>query len=172
MCVLLKIVSIISFFYLANLTSLYLKQWHFFKKKKSHTFASVQHHNFQFQVLKLHLAALHWNSQYDFQRDVDARRGRLFFFFPPMAAKVLFSHGQITNLNSIKHNMLSVTQDISESWEVPTNKQKLMWLQKRPWRTISRMETFLKSMSSRLQEVTDCKDFHQTYIKNYISLSK
>lgn len=143
-----------------------------FLKKKSHTFASVQHHNFQFQVLKLHLAALHWNSQYDFQRDVDARRGRLFFFFPPMAAKVLFSHGQITNLNSIKHNMLSVTQDISESWEVPTNKQKLMWLQKRPWRTISRMETFLKSMSSRLQEVTDCKDFHQTYIKNYISLSK
>lgn len=92
-------------------------------------------------------------------------------FFPQWQQKYCSLMAKSLTLTQ-SNTMLSVTQDISESWEVPTNKQKLMWLQKRPWRTISRMETFLKSMSSRLQEVTDCKDFHQTYIKNYISLSK
>lgn len=171
MCVLLKIVSIISFFYLANLTSLYLKQWHFFLKK-NHTLlplynTTIFNSRFWNCIWQHFTGILNMTS-----KGMLMQEGGDCFFFSPMAAKVLFSHGQITNLNSIKHNMLSVTQDISESWEVPTNKQKLMWLQKRPWRTISRMETFLKSMSSRLQEVTDCKDFHQTYIKNYISLSK
>lgn len=172
MCVLLKIVSIISFFYLANLTSLYLKQWHFLKKKITH-FCLCTTPQFSIPGFEIAFGSTSLEFSIWLPKGCWCKKGEtVFFFFSPMAAKVLFSHGQITNLNSIKHNMLSVTQDISESWEVPTNKQKLMWLQKRPWRTISRMETFLKSMSSRLQEVTDCKDFHQTYIKNYISLSK
>lgn len=109
MCVLLKIVSIISFFYLANLTSLYLKQWHFLKKKKITHFCLCTTPQFSIPGFEIAFGSTSLEFSIWLPKGCWCKNGET-VFFSPMAAKVLFSHGQITNLNSIKHHAFSYSR--------------------------------------------------------------